>query len=463
MTPSRVLGVRRLNNLFQRASAPIYVIDSGARLVYANSALEALTGQAAAGLIGLTCRPSGLPQGDDLASLGGSLAPPSEVLAGHPAGVETLIIRPGGERAWMHAEFWPLRDHRGQWLGAFCLLRERHATTHLPPSTERRLQAELRDLRDRLAERHGVDVPIGQGLGHRRVLDQIKAASASIVPVTIVGEPGTGRRTVATTIHRTAGGAVANLRQFDCVALPAEVMERALFDGNPTPEGSTLILASVFDLPRDLQARLAAAVTGRIRVIGTTAIEPELARRRGDLRDDLYFAMTTQVIHLQPLRERLEDVPLLAQHFLERTNLRAPRRRVGFAPEAIDVLLAYDWPGNLRELSRVIETAHASASNDLVGPDDLPASIRGHLASSYTPPPMPVAVTPLDERINGLERRLIEQALARARHNKSRAAELLDISRPRLYRRIKELNIPDVPESADDAPVNGDPPIESRG
>src|SRR4029077_16942694 len=99
-----------------------------------------------------------------------------------------------------------------------------------------------------------------------------------------------------------------------------------------------------------------------------------------------------------------------------------------------------------------IDTAHAQGDEDMVQPDDLPASIRGHLASAYLPPPLPPSITPLDPMLTHLERRLIEQALHRARQNKSRAAELLDISRPRLYRRIKELGIPDAPVHTEEAP-----------
>jgi DNA-binding NtrC family response regulator len=428
------------------------------RLVYANPALEALTGQASSTLIGLECRPSGLPLGDDLAGLGESLAPPVQAAAGHPCSADTLIVHTGGERSWMRGEFWPLLDQRGQALGTFAMLRTRESPAHAPPSVDRRLQAELRELRDRLLQRHGVDTLIGQGLGHRRVLDQIQAAAALGVPLTIVGEPGTGKRTLADTIHQRSSFSASRPRHLDCAALPPEVLERTLLvDGTGS---TTVVLANVFELPRDLQAKLAAILNGPSRYIATTPIPPEVARSDGRLRDDLHFGLTTLVIALQPLRDRLEDVPLLAQHFLERTNARASRRRVGFVSEAIDVLAAYDWPGNLRELLRVVEAAHAAAVDDWIAPGDLPASIRGNLASSYNPPPMPPAATPLDERLNGLERRLIEQALSRAKHNKSRAAELLEISRPRLYRRIKELNIPDVPDPSDDGHANGDPPPE---
>jgi DNA-binding NtrC family response regulator len=163
--------------------------------------------------------------------------------------------------------------------------------------------------------------------------------------------------------------------------------------------------------------------------------------------------MTTLVIRLVALRERLDDLPILAQHFLERLNDRSERRRAGFAPEALETLAAYDWPGNLRELARVVELAHAHAAGEMIGVGDLPAAMRGNLGAAYAPPAMPPPVTPLDPTLTRVERQLIEKALAHARQNKSRAAELLDISRPRLYRRMKELNIPDMPETAAVDPV----------
>jgi len=119
-------------------------------------------------------------------------------------------------------------------------------------------------------------------------------------------------------------------------------------------------------------------------------------------------------------------------------------------------LTAYDWPGNLTELARVVEHAHArGAGHPLIDLDDLPATIRGNLGAAYAPPVPPNPIKPLDQLLTEVERRLIETALRQARSNKSRAAEILGISRPRLYRRIKELNLPD------DEPAHGaEPPSE---
>jgi DNA-binding NtrC family response regulator len=140
----------------------------------------------------------------------------------------------------------------------------------------------------------------------------------------------------------------------------------------------------------------------------------------------------------------------LAQHLLERANERGGEQRTGFSPQAKSALFAYDWPGNLRELARVIDHAHARGKGSVVELDDLPASIRGNLGGGFLPPSPTSPAKPLDELLTDVERRLIERALRQARSNKSRAAELLGISRPRLYRRIKELNLPDDTQSPDE-------------
>ena len=190
-----------------------------------------------------------------------------------------------------------------------------------------------------------------------------------------------------------------------------------------------------------------------MRLIATTSGDPETALRLDRLRPDLYHAITPLVLRLEPLRQRRHDLPLLAQNFLERANDRWACYCAGFTPAALEALEAYDWPGNLRELARVVDRAHVQARSrastggqdggTLIDVDDLPASIRGNLGAAYLPPSAAQPVKPLDELLTEIERRLIETALARARQNKSRAAELLGISRPRLYRRIKELNLPD--------------------
>jgi transcriptional regulator with PAS, ATPase and Fis domain len=464
MASSRVSG-EKLDKLWQQASQPLFWLNADLKLVWVNRAWEELTGHPSESVLGQRCNPHGPTRAGDLAGLAGSFFPPAEALEGRASGQPTLIIHASGERKWRRVEFWPLLNDEGGLLGLFGLVGPADAVPHAPDAESQRLRTELLEVRVRLQRRYGFDSLIGRGPAHQRLLEQVGAASATSVPVLIVGEPGTGKRLVARTIHQQGPRRTAPILPFDCAALPAEVLERELFGsaGEPStrprlilPEGSTLLLGDILDLPRDLQERLAGFPDDRVRLIATTVGDPDEARQTERLRPDLYYALTTLVIRLDPLRQRRDDLPILAQFLLERNNLQSERQRLGFKPEALDVLLGYDWPGNLRELARVVEAAHATGSGDWIEADDLPAEIQGSLGASYNPPPLPPTITPLDELLTQVERRLIENALQKARHNKSRAAELLGISRPRLYRRIKELNLPDVPEPADEVPATMD-------
>jgi DNA-binding NtrC family response regulator len=327
-------------------------------------------------------------------------------------------------------------------------------------SESHRLRVELLELRKRLLDRSGFDGLIGLGPEHRRLVDQVTAAAVSEVPILVIGEVGTGKKLVARTIHQRGPRRQSPILPFDCRALPPEVLERELFGTwsvSPerpvrAPEGSTVILTEVLDLPRDLQARLVAALGSTFRLIATTTGDPEAALRAEQLRPDLYYALTALVIRLRPLRERLDEIPLLAQHLLERANLRSDRPRDGFTPEALDALAAYDWPGNLRELARVIiDESHRQGDQRLIQLDDLSPKIRGARGGAYLPPPSPISEPlPLKERLTEFEKQLIEQALEKSGDNKSRAAKLLGVNRPFLYRRLKELGLADDGDPADE-------------
>jgi PAS domain S-box-containing protein len=463
MASTRVSGAR-LENLFQQAREPMFALNPDQKLVWVNRAWEELTGHPAETVLGQVCHAHGPTRAGDLAGLGGSFYPPAEARAGRPAASPTLIISASGERKWRRVVHWPLHDEHGTRLGMLGVVApaDADAPAVVPDTVIQRLRSELLELRTRLHERHGFDTLVGRGPAHRRLLEQVAAAAATTVPVLIAGEPGTGKRLVARTIHQQGPRRSAALIPFSASALPPDVLAREVFgrDGHSDeppapqlalPEGTTVLIGDVLELPRDLQAMLAAALDPpRCRLLATTTGDPETAYKTGRLRADLYFALTSLVIRLAPLRERLDELPLVAQHLLERRNQHGVRQRTGFSTEALATLLGYDWPGNIGELARVVEAAHTSGSGDWIETDDLPADIRGHLGAAYLPPPLPSPITPLDELLTQVERRLIEHAMQRAGQNKSRAAELLGISRPRLYRRIKELNLPDEPEPGDE-------------
>jgi DNA-binding NtrC family response regulator len=475
MAAPRGVPAFRPDQLWQQAREPLFWLDPALRLCWVNRACEELIGPAAPSVLGLACAPVGLSEPGAALDLAASFAPPPEAVQGQPAGLLTRLVRDGGPPLWRRLEFWPFRDRDGRLIGLLGQVREPAAPSSVADSLASRLRVRLLELRDRQRRSVGFDSLLGTGTAHARLLQQIRLAAGSSVPALIAGEPGTGKRLIGRIIHELGPWRDGAFLPLDCEALPPEVIERELHklgrDGEPPrlepesdgaaptvppqapAEGITLLMGDILALPRDLQLLLAdvLARSPGVRLIATTAGDPDAALSGERLRPELYHAITPLVLRILPLRQRRHDLSLLAQHLLERVNRRTGSHCSGFDAQALSALEIYDWPGNVRELQRVIAAAHERARDRSrgetplfsIGVNDLPASIRGSLGAAYLPPPADPPVKPLDELLAEIERRLIETALARARQNKSRAAELLGISRPRLYRRIKELNLPD--------------------
>jgi DNA-binding NtrC family response regulator len=461
--------------LWQKAREPTFWLDSELRLAWVNQAWESLTGHSSESVMGIACHAHAPTRGDDPADLAASFHPPPESLAGQPVGTSVLIIHAAGDRIWRRVEFWPFRDEHNGLLGILGVVRGESDSPSAPDTDANRLHVELLEVRRRLHKEAGFDSLLGLGPAHRRLLEQVRLAAGTAAPVLLFGEPGTGKRHVARAIHQNGPGRNQPLVPFDSEALPAEVLERELAVAlgardSPAPdepparaggrprlalgEGSTLLIREIFLLPRDLQARLAASLDSSVRLIGTTVLDPDIALSTEQVRPELYFILTTLVVRLRPLRERRDELPVLAQHLLERANQRGGTQRPGFSPQALAVLSSYDWPGNFHELARVIDHAHGSLRSHKAWVDleDLPASIRGNLGAAYIPPAAAGPIKPLDQLLTEVEQHAIERALRQARGNKSRAADLLGISRPRLYRRINELNLPDEGDAQNECP-----------
>ena len=465
------------SELWQLAREPTFWLDAKLRITWVNRAWEELTGHSSESVVGIASHAHAPTRGDDPADAAASFHPPPESLTGQPAGTTALILHSGGERFWRRVEFWPFRDGDDALIGLLGVVRGEALEHSVPDTKAGSLHAELLEIRRQLHKEVGFDSLLGSGPAHRRLLEQIRLASGAKVPVLLVGEPGTGKRYVARAIHQISPQPNGPLFSFDSEALPAEVLERELFavdsaSGSPGPDGSpdraagrprlalaagsTVLLNDILMLPRDVQARLIASLDSSVRLIGTTALDPDTALSSEQIRPEFYFALTALVVRLRPLRERRDDLPILAQHMLERANRRGGVQKAGFSPQALAMLSSYDWPGNFHELARVIDHAHGALRGDQSWVDvvDLPASIRGNLGAAYLPPTAPGPIKPLDQVLTEVEQRSIEQALKQARGNKSRAADLLGISRPRLYRRVKELNLPD------DGQIDDEPPLK---
>jgi two-component system response regulator HydG len=316
-------------------------------------------------------------------------------------------------------------------------------------------------------------------VGHSPAIIEVMKTLARVAPsqatVLVMGETGTGKELVARTLHRFSDRAERRFLAVNCSALAEGLLESELFGhvrGAFTGAGSsrpglfreadrgTLFLDEIGDISPALQARLLRAVQEHeivpvgsetpisvdVRVIGATHRDlPELVRQ-GRFREDLYYRLNVVTLTLPPLRARRQDVPLLIDHFLRDLVARHGRGPVAVDPEAQRRLLAYAWPGNIRELQNVLERAMLLAEQDVIGPEHLPSEVRAPLGVPTSAPVLPGAgpaqdLSPL-RSLEEVDRDHVLRVLTAMRGNRDETSRVLGISRRTLSRMIQRWNLP---------------------
>jgi DNA-binding NtrC family response regulator len=311
------------------------------------------------------------------------------------------------------------------------------------------------------------DVPpgdlIGRTPGMLAVYNQIARAADSIVPVLIIGESGTGKELVARALHRNSQRSARAFLAVNCGALTDTLLESELFGharGAFTgavadakgifeqAQGGTVFLDEIGETSPALQVKLLRVLEEREvrpvggnrvikvdnRIVAATNRDLEQAIAQAQFRADLYYRLSVIVIRLPPLRERREDIPLLVAAFLNAASKRLGRP-VELSPDALNVLVAYDWPGNVRQLENTIQRIVLFSRGSVVGADDLHNLLQG--ARRDTPSGLFEDLPSLEE----LERRYIEHVLQAVGRNRTRAAEVLGIDRRTLYRMAERFGI----------------------
>jgi DNA-binding NtrC family response regulator len=322
------------------------------------------------------------------------------------------------------------------------------------------LHSELAALRLFLIRRFGVKSLVCRSDAMLRVAEQFAIARATGSPILIWGESGSGKEHLARAIHYESPRRTRAFVPLDCLILSAlelgQMLKRLLFpDEDASPwalEPGTLFLANVDALPRDAQQIVAHAFrsanprTRELRLMASTTCEPtHLADDKDRLRADFFHLLTPFCIGIPPLRHRMGDLRLLAQYLLEELNRGDARQLNGFGDDVWEKFEEYNWPGNVGELLAVIREARAACNEPLIRAKDLPFRLRSGLDAQSIGPQRRPPVAPLEPLLAQTEREQIERALAQSRHNKSRAAQLLGMTRPRLYRRMEILGIRDEP------------------
>jgi two-component system nitrogen regulation response regulator NtrX len=310
---------------------------------------------------------------------------------------------------------------------------------------------------------------VGESYAMRQLREQIAMAAPTNGRVLIYGENGTGKELVARTVHSLSRRRNGPFVEVNCAAIPEELIESELFGhvrGSFTgavadrrgkfevADGGTIFLDEIGDMSmktqakvlRVLQEQTMEAVGGNApikvdaRVIAATNKDLQTEIRAGRFREDLYFRLNVIPVFVPPLRERQEDIPLLADHFMAELAREYGRRVKGFEPGATAALRAYPWPGNVRELRNVIERLMIMVPGERISAADLGFLDPGGLARPAHPAPPSERLT-LHEARDNFERDLILRTLAEQQGNMSRTAEVLGVERSNLYRKMKAFGI----------------------
>jgi two-component system response regulator AtoC len=325
-----------------------------------------------------------------------------------------------------------------------------------------RLKVENKFLRNEI-EKQSASL-IGQSSAMQKVDDAIRQVAPEKATVMLVGETGTGKELAAQSIHRLSNRAKGLFVAVNCAAIPSEMLESELFGHErgaftgaikdrtgkfELADGGTLFLDEITEMPIKLQAKLLRAlqestieklgghrpINVDIRVIAATNRDPLQAVKEGLLREDLYYRINVFRIDLPPLRNRTEDIPSLAQHFIGQKGMHID-------DEAMSLLRAYQWPGNVRELENILERATIVCQENTIKKAHLPTDIQS-----------PQSVQPLNQSVDeivtlsipqateNLERNMIERALKLTKGNKSKAAKMLEISERSLWYKLSNYGI----------------------
>jgi DNA-binding NtrC family response regulator len=338
----------------------------------------------------------------------------------------------------------------------------------------RKLEQENRALRKQVEERYGLENIWGDSPALHEVLETIKQVAPSSANVLIEGESGTGKELAAHAIHNLSRRNKAKFVVVHCAALSPQLLESELFGHEKgaftgaqerrigrfeQANGGTIFLDEIAEIDSSTQVKLLRVIGEQrafervggnqtlradVRLIAATNKNLEQLVREGKFRDDLYFRLNVVRIVMPPLRDRKEDIPILVRGFLRHFCKQNDKPLLDLASEATDALLAYDWPGNIRELRTAIEHGVVMATGPTITLRDLPSAVRQAATAKLPGGLSPSEAfgeksSPLD--LHETERRLIAQALAATNGNVTAAAKKLGISRRTLHRKINEMNL----------------------
>lgn len=457
----RVRTTRRLEAWLKDTSVALFVLNSQRRLVFFNAGCEQLTGWTAADVLGQLCYYVSESDSRTSAALLSSLAPPTDVWNGQLVTVPASLARRETDPMPCDVHYYPLTDTDQKVQASLGIIQPASmpsARADRVPISQR-LHAELAELRASFRNQFSDTSLIARSPFMQRVVAQLKLAQQSTFPVLFIGESGSGREYLARLVHQARESHRRLFVPLDCLRLPASQLESTLDRVSRIPKDDelqpgTIFLNHIDSLPRDIQRQVLelmqsnATTRPNVFAAATRPLEPLV--ESDEFIRELCFTLTTLPIAVPPLRNRTEDLPPLAQYFLEELNRDDSRQVDGFHDDVWNQFQKYNWPGNVRELRAVVTECRLACTGAFIEPIHLPFRFRTGVDKQTIGPALRQRAVPLDPLLLQVEREQIELALEEARHNKAKAAELLGITRPRLYRRMEVLGIIDTESTTED-------------
>src|SRR5579875_2713042 len=358
-------------------------------------------------------------------------------------------------------------------LGAADFLQKPFSLDHLTTVVQKvmavqTLRHENQRMREELDQRYQFDNIIGRSAAMREIFHTVERVAPTRATVLLAGESGVGKDMIARAIHQHSPRKNHAFVKINCTALPENLMESELFGyekgaftgANTSKPGrfeqadkGTVFLDEIGDVPPNIQVKLLRILqekqferlgsnmtrTVDVRVVAATNVDLRAALEQGRFREDLYYRLNVVPINVPPLRERKEDIPFLAMHFVRKLAPELGARAKDISPAAMDRLVAHSWPGNVRELENTIERSLVLASGEVLQAADIRIEAPRSSATIALNPQQPLL--PEGETLEHWEQMMIREALRRANGNKSQAARMLGLTRNALRYRLSQMGL----------------------